>query len=362
MSRVSTIKIGVRNTTGSPIAIGTFSVPATSAENFFDTVDYDNTVNDRLGEVLDNLAVLNEGIHDGDLVFQHDDVDVTSAVGYDFFHDACQLYLRLTGVDVSDDSIQMAKGLGILDASTLVNDSTVAGDDLAAALNTLKAIALGGNVVGPGSATDNALVRYNLATGKVVQTSLVILDDDGNMSFPDVTSIRMNGKRALLANGTSLFLGQDTGGESYVTVDIEAATNIDASIAGTTVSTLTSTKFNLLTVDLDLNDNAINNLKTVDFTIQAHGNMGSTETLDWSAGLKHSATNSANCTLSFTAPTGPCMLLLELTNGGAFTLTWPGTVEWAGKTEPTWTASGVDIVTFWYNGTTYRAMYGLDFG
>lgn len=40
-----------------------------------------------------------------------------------------------------------------------------------------------GNVVGPASSTDNALARFDLATGKLIQNSNAILDDSGNLSI-----------------------------------------------------------------------------------------------------------------------------------------------------------------------------------
>jgi hypothetical protein len=39
-----------------------------------------------------------------------------------------------------------------------------------------------GDVAGPASATDNALARYDATSGKVIQDSLGILDDTGNLS------------------------------------------------------------------------------------------------------------------------------------------------------------------------------------
>lgn len=39
---------------------------------------------------------------------------------------------------------------------------------------------LGGDVVGPASATDNAIARYDTTTGKLIQNSVVTIDDDGN--------------------------------------------------------------------------------------------------------------------------------------------------------------------------------------
>ena len=43
----------------------------------------------------------------------------------------------------------------------------------------------GGDVVGPASATDNAIARYNLTTGKLIQNSTVLLDDNGKLGQVD---------------------------------------------------------------------------------------------------------------------------------------------------------------------------------
>ena len=47
---------------------------------------------------------------------------------------------------------------------------------------TLSATGSGGDVVGPASATDNAVARFNLTTGKLIQNSGVIIDDTNNIS------------------------------------------------------------------------------------------------------------------------------------------------------------------------------------
>lgn len=50
--------------------------------------------------------------------------------------------------------------------------------------------------------------------------------------------------------------------------------------------------------------------------------------------------------------------ILELTNGGAFTVTWWAGLKWAGGVAPTLTVSGVDILGFYTfdNGTTWRGL------
>jgi len=46
-----------------------------------------------------------------------------------------------------------------------------------------------GDVSGPASATDNAIARFDLATGKIIQNSLVTVADDGAITAPQVGSI-----------------------------------------------------------------------------------------------------------------------------------------------------------------------------
>jgi hypothetical protein len=50
----------------------------------------------------------------------------------------------------------------------------------------------GGGVSGPGAATDNALVRWDGATGTVVKNSNVTLTDSGNMTFAGGTTLSVD--------------------------------------------------------------------------------------------------------------------------------------------------------------------------
>lgn len=56
------------------------------------------------------------------------------------------------------------------------------GTGVAFAGGTLSATGSGGDVVGPASSTDNAIARFDLATGKLLQNSTVTIDDSGNIS------------------------------------------------------------------------------------------------------------------------------------------------------------------------------------
>ncbi len=86
--------------------------------------------------------------------------------------------------------------------------------------------------------------------------------------------------------------------------------------------------------------------------------------IDVSAGTVFTKTIAANTTISFTnvpaAPATACVTLI-LTNGGAYTVTWPSSVKWNGGTAPTLTSSGVDILTFLTvdGGTTWYGSVNL---
>lgn len=50
-----------------------------------------------------------------------------------------------------------------------------------------------GDVSGPASATDNAIARFDLATGKLIQNSLVTVDDNGSINIPSGQQYLVNG-------------------------------------------------------------------------------------------------------------------------------------------------------------------------
>jgi len=80
------------------------------------------------------------------------------------------------------------------------------------------------------------------------------------------------------------------------------------------------------------------------------GTGGGTQDIDLTLGNVVSATvDTSTNTFTFSNPSTSgvsCSFTLILTNGGSQTVTWPGTVDWAGATAPTLTTSGVDVLTF----------------
>jgi len=75
----------------------------------------------------------------------------------------------------------------------------------------------GGNVVGAASSTDNALARFDGVTGKIIQNSVALLDDTGNMSGLLSLAIA-GGTGTVLAVNTNLLVVNATTGRVGVGV------------------------------------------------------------------------------------------------------------------------------------------------
>lgn len=91
-----------------------------------------------------------------------------------------------------------------------------------------------GSVNGPGSSTDNAVVRWDTTTGNLLQDSSVIVDDSGNMTG---VSIDANGSGNAITNIDVADLADGTDGE-LITWDAAGAPATVA--AGTSGQVLTS--------------------------------------------------------------------------------------------------------------------------
>lgn len=119
-----------------------------------------------------------------------------------------------------------------------------------------------------------------------------------------------------------------------------------------------------INTDLDLIDAELDNylLKTggtvtgkTDFLstrskFTALGSVSSTAAMDLSLSDAFTATVGGNVTFSFSnVPSSSAYVhevLLKLTNGGAYTVSWPASVKWPGGVTPTLTTSGVDLIAF----------------
>lgn len=173
-----------------------------------------------------------------------------------------------------------------------------------------------------------------------------------------------NGGTGITSFGTGVatFLGTPTSSNLAAALTDETGTglavfNANPTLAGATMS-----------AELACADQIVSRPTLKDYAIEgsAVGNTGGTRTLDLNDANFFSATLDQACTFTFSDPPASgdfgCFVL-ELTNGGAFVITWPAAVDWPGGTAPTLTASGVDQLVFTTRdaGTTWFGFVaGLD--
>jgi len=119
----------------------------------------------------------------------------------------------------------------------------------------------------------------------------------------------------------------------------------------------TDTQLDSGSVEVDADD-CFKATETIYFDAEFdNGNSGASDTISWKVGNKQKSTLTANCTYTFTAPSGPCNLILHIVQDttAGWDITWPAAVKWLGA-EPTWTDGGNSktiLVSFYYDGTNY---------
>jgi len=107
-------------------------------------------------------------------------------------------------------------------------------------------------------------------------------------------------------------------------------------------------------------------LKTLELQETVVALSGTTPTVDCETGTVFTLSTTGNTTFTFSNPpaTGTAYgFTLKLTAGGAHTITWPASVDWAGATAPDAPASGeTDVLTFWTHdgGTTWLGFLAGD--
>ena len=136
-----------------------------------------------------------------------------------------------------------ARARGSLSAGTGISYNSTTG------VITNSSPSLGGDVVGPASSTDNAIVRFDTTTGKLIQNSVVTIGDTGaatgfttlsastSVSTPIVKATSSAGGAIQNASGTNQ-IQWGAGGGDNVTIDVSANLNgtnaqIDISPIGT---------------------------------------------------------------------------------------------------------------------------------
>ena len=212
-----------------------------------------------------------------------------------------------------DQTVVLTAGTGISTSGTYPNFTI-----------TNTSPSLGGDVVGPASATDNAIARYNLTTGKLIQNSAVIIDDSNNVTGANTitaTNLVINDDATLGgSNADTLAVN------SRITTDLEPNAN-NAKDIGTSGRNWRDAFFGrtLHTVNLDLTG-----------TTSFDGAQGTSGQVLTSAGTGNTPTWTTPTTGTVTSVGG---------TGTVNGITLTGTVTSSGNLTLGGTLSGVDLAT-----------------
>jgi len=127
----------------------------------------------------------------------------------------------VSSVTGSGAGISVSPTTGAVIVSNTGVTSIIAGSNISISGSTgAVTITATGDVVGPASATDNALVRFDLTTGKLIQNSNAILDDIGNLTITSDLAVN-GGDITTTSNTASLFTG---GASTQLNIGINSQT------------------------------------------------------------------------------------------------------------------------------------------
>ena len=223
-----------------------------------------------------------------------------------------------------------------------------------------------GDVVGPGSSTDDALAKYDGTTGKIVQNSNATLTDAGVLTVSNIAATidtatqnsitTMTGLTSVGTIGTGTWQGTAIA-NAYIGTTIDATKLADGTVTNAEFQYINSLSSNAQT-QLDAKASL-----TVAQEFTAQQNFNNTAltfdaTQDWALTANQVATLTLTANTTFDAPTqmvdGAFYSLIMIQDGtGGRTASWNAVFKWAGGTAPTLTttASAKDIFVWRSDGT-----------
>ncbi len=108
-----------------------------------------------------------------------------------------------------------------------------------------------GDVVGPGSSTDNAIARYDGTSGKIVQNSAAtIADTSGDITAGKYNTVAISGSSTptLAVTGTTAVSGTNTGDQNlFSTIAVSGQSNVVADTASDTLTLVAGTNVTITT-------------------------------------------------------------------------------------------------------------------
>jgi hypothetical protein len=185
-------------------------------------------------------------------------------------------------------------------------------------------------------ATANDYETVLLATDPTADRTITLPDSTGTVALTSTVLPLTGGAMTGAITTNSTFDGVDIATRDAILTSTTTTANAALPKAGGTLSGT------IVAADQIISAPVMKDYAETKAAMAAHD-------VDLTLGNVQTYTLSGNQTLTFSNPPASGSagsFTLIVTNGASATLTWPTSVDWAGGTAPTLTASGIDILTF----------------
>ena len=226
-----------------------------------------------------------------------------------------------------------------------------------------------GDVVGPGSSTDDALAKFDTTTGKLLQNSNATLTDAGVLTVSNIAATidtttqnsvtTMTGLTTVGTIGTGTWQGTAIA-NAYIGTTIDATKLADGTVTNTEFQYINSLSSNAQT---QINAKGVGDAllgSAQEWTAQQNFNntaLTFDATQDWALAANQVATLTLTANTTFDSPTqmvdGAFYSLIIIQDGtGGWTASWNGVFKWAAAAAPTLTttAAAKDIFVWRSDG------------